>query len=278
MRKLSFRRNAIIVKRIAPIALPLALLFSAAALASCEDQSGSALKSQLLDKAAELTELYSQTSDAFTRFDSITVPANSTMQFNYTLLYATSDMLTEDLIAMWSADAYPALLEGIHGSEDLKFFSDRYVKLVYFYATIDGAEFATLTFTRKGINTYEASSQKPFVPPSASDPPPDEDVDRLLSFIATELDAGCPMELDGTTRIDSVTTPASKTLQHNYTLTGDFVSANILRAQLVYSIEHDRSAKWMTMKNCGVTFVYSYSDEDGQPQFTLTIAPDDYGA
>ena len=262
-----------------PILLSLVLAFSSTALTACgnSDSSSNVLKDQLLNKAEELNEQYSKTSDAFTRFDSITVPANSTIQFNYTLLSVSSDMITPDIIAMWSADAYSDLPDSINASEDVKFFSDRYVKIVYYYGTNDGAEFTTLTFTRNGYNSYAASSQESYVPPSASNPPSDEDVGKLVSFIAAVENAGCPMDLDNNHRIDSVIAPTSKTLQYNYTLTDIYASPkSILQSQILYDIKADRSAKWVTMKNCGVTFAYSYSDGNGQPLFTLTFTPDDY--
>lgn len=111
--------------------------------------------------------------------------------------------------------------------------------------------------------------------------------DRLgaeLKAMAAELNAGCPVEIDLITRLDSCVAAGSDKFQYNYTVhidQDDMDSGDIRELERslgeAITVQVGTSPDMEYFRKNKVTLVYSYKDGTGRHMFDITVTPDMYG-
>jgi len=104
---------------------------------------------------------------------------------------------------------------------------------------------------------------------------------KKLKDIVDDLNSRCPIQIDQTIRLDSCEAIGEDTLQYNYTFL--FIDAKRIEKEefesqmwdyILYNTQINDEIK--SLREGGVTFVYSCKDEKDDILGILTIKPDDY--
>jgi hypothetical protein len=104
-----------------------------------------------------------------------------------------------------------------------------------------------------------------------------------LQQAAGNLNKSCPMMIDPETRLDTVTIPAARTFQYNYTLvnlqkaTIDMEDLkNFLTPTIVENVK--TSPQLQLFREQNTTLSYRYNDRNGVFLFDIIVTPDLYKA
>lgn len=102
-----------------------------------------------------------------------------------------------------------------------------------------------------------------------------------LQQAAGNLNKSCPMMIDPETRLDTVTIPAARTFQYNYTLvnlqkaTIDMEDLkNFLKPTIIENVK--TSPQLQLFREQSTTLSYRYSDRNGVFLFDIVVTPDLY--
>ncbi len=106
-------------------------------------------------------------------------------------------------------------------------------------------------------------------------------IDTVIQKSAKEINRTCPIKIDEFTQLDSVTMPAKKTIQYNYTLIDmgkDEINPDTvekyIKAQLIETVKTQK--KLTIYRKNKVTFIYQYYDKNKNPVYRLPIPPEVY--
>jgi hypothetical protein len=107
------------------------------------------------------------------------------------------------------------------------------------------------------------------------------DMEKQLLAIANEVNKGCPVMIDKTTRFDNVVVMPGNVFQYRYTLTDaarDRINTNDLikyvRPNVIENIRKTDELKFQRDNN--ITFSYYYKDYQGEYVTDFSVTPVEY--
>ena len=106
-------------------------------------------------------------------------------------------------------------------------------------------------------------------------------VDKLIELTAQQGNKNCPISISSDLRMDSIGSPASKTLAYYYTLINaeketyePEVDMDQMKEVMIEAVKN--LSELDQLKKLDVIFEYVYFDKNGQKIFVIDITPKDY--